>query len=210
MKLSKLTTPTGVAAFPWLNEPDKKFDSQRAKGGEYHVDLRLSAEDGAPLVKRLENILAEWKTVKNNEQKEAKKKPYKTYHATPWSEVEDEEGNPTGEYVFKFKRGAEWTDRDGNVRKNLIRFVDSKGEGITKLSDTVGSGSKLRICFQVRGWASPLGISVALDLVAVQIVELVAFSGGGGSEEFGFGEVDGGFIAEATTETAEASEDGDF
>ena len=193
MKLARLTTPAGTAVFPWLNKPDSKFESQKAKGGEYHVDLRLSEEDAAPLKAELEKLLAEWTTVKNAEQKKDKKKPFRPYDRFPWQDVEDEEGNPTGEVLFKFKRGAEWTDRDGNVRKNTLQFVDSTGAGIPKPDDIIGSGSKLRICFQVRGWASPLGISIALDLVAVQIIELNSFVGAD-SSDFGFSATEG-FVA---------------
>ena len=193
MKLSRLTTPEGTAVFPWLNKPDTKFESQTAKGGEYHVDIRLSEADAAPLKAKLESLLAEWTTVKNAEQKKEKKKPFRPYDSYPWQDAEDDEGNPTGEVVFKFKRGAEWTDRDGNVRKNTIQFVDSTGAGISQPDDIIGSGSRLRVCFQVRGWASPLGISIALDLVAVQIVELNSYVGADGAD-FGFSPTEG-FVA---------------
>ncbi len=129
MKLSRITTPVGVAKFPWLNEPDTKFESQRNKGGEYHVDLRLPEAESAALVQRLETILQEWMALKNAEQEELKKKPYKPFNTLPWSEDFDDAGNPTGEYVFKFKRGVQWEDRDGNVRTNVLKFVDSHGQG---------------------------------------------------------------------------------
>ncbi len=222
MKLSRITTPVGVAKFPWLNEPDTKFESQRNKGGEYHVDLRLPEAESAALVQRLETILQEWMALKNAEQEELKKKPYKPFNTLPWSEDFDDAGNPTGEYVFKFKRGVQWEDRDGNVRTNVLKFVDSHGQGVNSLTDTIGSGSKLRICFQVRGWASPLGVGIALDLVAVQIIELVAYAGSADAEGegFGFEAIEGGFVAEESDEPVVATDpaadpapefaDGDF
>ena len=199
MKLAQLTTPVGVAVFPWLNAPDTKFDSQRQKGGEYLVDLRLSEEDSAPLVERLEGLRTEGIAVKNAEQKELKKKPFKPYSNKPWAPVEDEEGNPTGVTLFKFKRGAQWTDREGEIRKNTIKFVDSQGQGITNLTDVIGRGSLISVCFRARGWASPLGISVALDIVAVQIKEMNAYVGA--DESFGFSpDPDGGYVSETDVE----------
>lgn len=180
MKLTTLTTPRGIAVYPHLNEPDTKFESQQAKGGEWHTQLRLPEDRALPLVEKLEATLAEWIKVKNAEQKEAKRKPYKRFN-TPWEQVEDEDGNPTGDYIFKFKRGVQWTDRDGNIRTNKIEFVDGQRQTIGKLEDKIMGGSELCVNFSVRGWASPLGISVALDIQKVQIVRLA--DGGGSSEE---------------------------
>ncbi len=80
----------------------------------------------------------------------------------------------------------------------------------------------MRICFQVRGWASPLGVGIALDLVAVQIIELVAYAGSADAEGegFGFEAIEGGFVAEESDEPVVATDpaadpapefaDGDF
>ena len=193
MKLTTLTTPRGIAVYPHLNEPDTKFDSQRAKGGEWHVDLRIPEEQALPIVEKLESTLKEWMKVKNAEQKEAKRKPYKRFN-TPWEQIEDEEGNPTGDYLFKFKRGAQWTDRDGNLRTNKIEFVDAQRQTIGKMTDIIGGGSELCIHFSVRGWASPLGISVALDILKVQVVKLASHEGGGGGGENPFDTFDDGDV----------------
>ncbi|MAU02244.1 MAG: hypothetical protein CL608_34330 [Anaerolineaceae bacterium] len=215
MKLATLTTPKGTARYPHLNEPDNKFDSQRAKGGEFHVDLVIAEEDALPLIERLENTLKEFIKVKNAEQKEMKKKPFKPFQ-TPWSQEEDDEGTPTGNYIFKFKRGAEWTDRDGNVRTNKIEFFDSQNQKKGKLDEVIGAGSELKVHFMVRGWASPLGISCALDLLKVQIINLKTYDGGDDSNPFdveegghSFGddaEADTPFEAEEVSDTATSAD----
>lgn len=205
MKLATLTTPKGIARYPHLNEPDTKFDSQRAKGGEYHVDLVLEEAEALPLIERLKNVLGEWIKTKNAEQKELKRKPYKPFN-TPWEQEEDEEGNPTGRWIFKFKRGAEWTDRDGNVRTNKIEFFDSKSQKQGVLGETIGAGSELKVHFMVRGWASPLGISCALDLLKVQIINLKTYDGGEESNPFDV-EEDGHTFESSTEEVFEADED---
>jgi len=183
MKLTTLTTPRGIAVYPHLNAPDTKFESQQNKGGEWHTSLRLPEDSALPLVEKLEATLTEWIKVKNAEQKEMRRKPYKRFD-TPWAQVEDEDGNPTGAYIFKFKRGVQWTDRDGNVRTNKIEFVDGQRQTIGNLEDAIMGGSELCVNFSVRGWASPLGISVALDLQKVQIVRLADAPAGDESNPF--------------------------
>lgn len=215
MKLAALTTPKGIAVYPHLNEPDLKFDSQRAKGGEWHCDLRVPEELALPLVEKLEGLLTEWTKTRNAEQKELKKKPFKPFH-TPWERVEDDEGNPTGEFLFKFKRGVEWTDRDGNVRTNKLEFYDSQNQKKAVLDEVIGAGTELKIHFQVRGWSSPLGISCALDLLKIQIISLEVYEGGAESNPFDVEENGHTFDSEPDTEveaveeTATTSLDGDF
>ena len=48
----RVTTPKGLAVWPWLNEPDKKFNSD----GEYKVNLQLSREDAQEFIDRLKEI----------------------------------------------------------------------------------------------------------------------------------------------------------
>jgi len=213
MKLKTITTPIGTAVYPWLNEPDTKFESQRAKGGEFHVNVRLVETDATPLIKELEDTLKEWVKVKNQEQKDAKKKPYAAFGTKPWREVLDDEGNPTGEWDVICKLGKQWTDRDGNTRENKIAFRDAAMSPFTP-DDIIGSGSRIRVNFKVRGWASPLGACLAFDIVSVQVVELNAMAGG--DTTFGF-EPTTGFIAiteegDGPSEDVTAAEaaDGDF
>ncbi len=215
MKLKQITTPIGTAVYPWLNEPDTKFESQRLKGGEFHVNLRLQETDAAPIVKELDATLKEWVKVKNQEQKEAKKKPFAAFQTKPWREVLDDEGNPTGEWDVICKLGKQWEDRDGNTRENSISFYDSAMNPFTP-DDIIGSGSRIRVNIQIRGWASPLGACLALDIQSIQVIELNAVSAS--DSTFGF-EPTTGFVA-IETDTDEASEgedvtaaeaaDGDF
>lgn len=208
MKLTKLTTPIGIAKYPSLNTPDTRFESQQAKGGEYHVDLRIEEDEARPMVEKLEQLLAEWVTTANAERKKEKKKPLQVFSSKPWSVEYDEEGNPSGYYILKIKRGAQWKDRDGNVQKNTLRFFDANGEGLTSLDEKIGGGSKLRVAFNVRGWVAPIGIGLALDILAVQIVELSSW-GGGGDTDFGFGAVEGGFVASTSDESDDNSFESD-
>jgi|19_taG_2_1085344.scaffolds.fasta_scaffold00312_15 hypothetical protein len=205
MKLKRLTTKLGKAAYPWLTEPDNKFESQRQNGGQYHVDVILPAEEGEALATELEALFADWLKVRNMEQKEAGKKKLAPFATKPWGPHVDKSGEETGEWAFKLKRNAQWTDREGQVRTNVIRLVDSSGTGITEMEGTVGGGSSIKACFDVRGWASPLGIGIALDIVAVMIVELVKYDGNSDTD-FGFASEEGGFTVEEVKQEAAAPE----
>ena len=208
MKLKNITTPIGIAKYPSLNNPDTRFESQQAKGGEYHVDLRIPEKDARPLIEELTALLDEWVKKANAERKAEKKKPLAAFSPTPWQE-EYEDGEPSGYWILKCKRGAEWKDRNGNVQKNKIQFFDASGAGIGKLEEVIGGGIKLRVAMTCRGWIAPIGIGIALDIRAVQIIELSSF--GGGDTDFGFGSVDGGFVAtEKDPEPFDDTADADF
>ena len=46
---TKMTSPKGTAVWPWLNEPDTRFDDN----GVYTVQLRLDAEEAAAFTAEL-------------------------------------------------------------------------------------------------------------------------------------------------------------
>ena len=48
----KVTTPKGIAVWPWLNEPDRKFNAN----GEYKVNLQMAHEDAQPFIEKLQEI----------------------------------------------------------------------------------------------------------------------------------------------------------
>ena len=58
MKLERLTTPIGKAVWPYLNNPDTKFDED----GVYKVTLRLDQDDEATsqLVSSLQGQADQW------------------------------------------------------------------------------------------------------------------------------------------------------
>ena len=94
MKGIKLTTPTGVAKYPWLLKPDTKFNAD----GEYKVTLVLDKEEAEPVIEKIESVLTEHlEELKMSGKKKVKQGPL------PYSDEEDDEGNPTGNVEFKFK-----------------------------------------------------------------------------------------------------------
>ena len=46
MAKATITTPQGVALYPWLNKPDTEYN----KDGEYKVNLVLAKEKAQPII----------------------------------------------------------------------------------------------------------------------------------------------------------------
>ena len=84
MAKQTITTPTGVALYPWLNKPDTEYN----KDGEYKVNLVLSKEDAQPLIDTINEV---FKENLNDEMKKQGKKDLKTANP-PYSEQLDNDG----------------------------------------------------------------------------------------------------------------------
>lgn len=170
-KYQRLTSPKGIARFPWLNKPDTKFSDV----GDYKVDLVMDKKDAEPLVKRITSIRDEF----------AKKEGAKKKANLPFAFEEDDNGNKTGRVIVKFKVKAMTGDWDRKPK-----LFDAKGNRITDAN--VGGGSVLKVSFDAYTWnVASLGAGITLQPVAVQVLELVEFEGGGSASEFGFGAEEG-------------------
>ena len=175
------TTPKGIAQYPWLSKPDTKFSEE----GEYKVNVILGKEEAQPMIDTINTIFAENVQA---ETKKAKGKEVKTSNP-PYADELDDDGNPTGNVILKFKSKAAYPPA----------IFDSKGT-LMKESNIWG-GSEIK----VNGYVAPyftsmVGAGVALRLRAVQVIQYVEGSQGAG--RFGFEEEDGGFVQE-TPETFE-------
>ena len=183
MKRKSITTPTGIAIWPKLNEPDTRWKAE----GEYSVNLRLSAEDSAKLIKMIEEYADNAYSQFCTQQGKNKLKR----HGMPWTEVTDESGEETGEIDFKFKLKAKVETRQGEVFTQKVGLFDSNGD---PMSDPVGGGSKIRVAGEINPWfTASLGFGVSLWIRAAQVIDLIEPKGGGSAKSFGFSSVEGGF-----------------
>lgn len=192
-KLSTLTTPAGIAVYPWLVEPDTKFNAD----GEYRTKLRLPKSEVGEIINKIDAAAAEalatakediCKKAKNK--KEEKEKLAKCVPADlPYKDVIDDDGNETGEVELNFKMKAKVKTKSGKIFEQRPQLFDAKGKPI-KEDITIYSGSTIKVAFQIVPFFTPLvGAGVSLRLRAVQIIDLV--SGGGNAESYGFGEEEG-------------------
>ena len=155
----------GLAVFPHLNEPDTKFNED----GVYQTQLQLDAEAGEKLIAVLEKIRDDAYKAECKE----KKKPKLKKADLPFTEEVDEEGELTGNILFRFKMPAK-TKRGLEQRPVL---VDSK---VQPMTENIGSGSQLLIEFEPYTWFVPaLGVGMTLRLRGVQVLELVEYKGSG-------------------------------
>lgn len=203
-KREKFTTAAGTAVYPWLNRPDtKEFDGKPAKPA-YKVSLRLGGEAAAALKARIDakvdeaydDQVAKFKDQIQNgatgkEKGEAKKKLETLEKAYPYEPAFDDDGEETGETLFKFKQNAVITRKDGSTFDVKLPLFDSQGR---KMSENIFGGSTIKVNFSMRTYwmASTNKAGTTLDLNAVQVIELVT-SGGGSADAFGFGAEEGGF-----------------
>lgn len=190
-------TPAGIAVYPWLHQPDTKFNPD----GEYRTKLRLSAEDAAGVIAKAEEVLAEHIAKVT---KETKKKP--KVADRPWTEVIDDQGNATGELEFSFKRKAKVKLKDGKVFDAKVDVVDTKKNPLPAGTSVFG-GSTIKVAAEVVPYFTPLlGAGVSLRLKAVQVLNLVSGSGGGAGNLF---DEEDGYEAAASGDSFGGSEDDD-
>lgn len=208
-KNEKFTTPAGIASYPYLVNPDTKFNPE----GEYKVSLMLSASDAAPLIKLIEGKMEEQFNLIKNEAKGPKAKKAVKMSDAPYSNVEDDEGDETGEIKINFKQRALVTrKKDKKTFEMKVALFDAKGNSF-KPKGYVGGGSKVKVAFEIIPfYTKMIGAGVSLRLRAVQILELVD-GDGVTADSYGFDEEEG-FEAPVKSESEELpfdkDEDEDF
>jgi hypothetical protein len=198
-KTPRYTTPVGIAQYPYLTKPDTKFNPE----GEFKVNLEINAEDAAEICTFLDEQLAAAvaKAKKENPGKKIKE-------GSPGYEVNEE----TGKVTLKFKLKAKVTTKSGDTFDQKVALFDAKGKPITP-APNIGGGSKVKVAYEVFPYYTAMvGAGVSLRVKAVQILDLVEFTGGASAGAYGFGEEDG-YEAKAseenefTDETEEATPD---
>ena len=165
-----ITTETGVALYPWLTKPDTKYSEE----GEYKVNLILSKENAAPIIKTIVGVFED----NYKEQLKIQKKETLVKASPPFSEELDDNGKPTGNIIFKFKSKAAYKPA----------IFDAKGNPL--IDPPIWGGSEIKVNAVLYPYHSPMnGAGVSLKIRAVQVIALVEGSEGAG--RFGFGETDG-------------------
>lgn len=176
----RLTTPKGYAQYPYLLEPDTKFNPE----GDYKVNLAMDDnEDTNKLIAKLEQILDDFYE-ENEDVAKAQAKGRKVAKADIFEN--DEEGR----IVLKFKQKAVITKKDGSKFEVKIPQFDAKGK---PMKANIGRDSVIKINFSIKPYYMPTTKTVGLSLrpVAVQVIDLKEFTGGGSAESYGFGEEEG-------------------
>ena len=178
-KAPVITTPKGLAEYPWLNEPDTKFQAE----GTYKVNLVL---DDTPATR---NLLARLEQIRDDFVEEWSEDPRNSKVKNPHlADIYEE--NEDGTITLKFKAKAQIKTREGQVVDVNIPLFDSKGK---PMNERIGRGSTIKVSFQTVPYymASSKSIGVSLRIKAVQVIDLKSAMGGSDASSYGFEEEDG-------------------
>jgi hypothetical protein len=173
-------SPFGIAQHPWLSKADTKFNAD----GLFKTGLVMPPSSETEAF--VDFVKAEAQKAFDEEAEKmtpAERKKYTLY--CPVEEEQDDQGNPTGNWVAHFKQNALIKRRDGTEIVVKIGIKDASGK--KDVRKPVYSGSELRVMYSPRlvKIASARQVGVRLDFASVQIK--VLNSGG----PRGFGAVDG-------------------
>lgn len=200
VKNPRYTTPAGIAQYPYLTKPDTKFNPD----GEYKISVEIPGAAAQDIVTFLDEQFAASvaKAKKENPGKKIKEGD------VPYSVNDD-----TGKVTVRFKLKAKVTPKQGDPFEQRPVLFDAKGKPIGA-DAKIGGGSKVKVAYELIPYYTAIaGAGISLRLKAVQVIDLVEFSGGASSEAYGFGEEEG-YEAEDTPAAqngfAEETSDTDF
>lgn len=164
-KKKQIVTPRAVAVFPWLNTPDTKFNAD----GDFKVTLKIGAEDATSLIEQIDEEIA-----KHREEQAVKDPKVARYSDMPPYEQEvDDQGNLTGNYLFKFKQKAKINTKDGRTINMKVALFDAQR---TPTDVLIGGGSEIKVAATM--WPYVLqttkSVGVSLRPSAVQVLSLVS------------------------------------
>lgn len=217
-KRPKFISPRGIALFPWLNKPDTKFDPAAFK-----TTLRVPGDQAEAFIAMIDANTEAYRPTAMEELKDPKKKAsFKKAGKldekgnpivhTPYTEVLDDNGDPTGEIDFAFKCPAEGKDKStGKTWKNKIVMFDANKKELVGIQ--VWGGSEIKVRCTMNAYLTTLaGLGTSLRMDAVQIFKL---SSGSGANASGFEveegeEIESGSTEESAGTTAPATGEEDF
>lgn len=173
MKNPTITFPKGIAVYPALYRPDTKFDEL----GQYKADFKLSAEDAAPYIDKIQEY------AKSHLGKRLAAGGNPVFEPV----VDAETGEPTGEVLFKVRVKNKKRRSDGKLWDRRPLLIDAKRNDLPSDVNPWG-GSVIRVQAEVNMGDKPKKF-INLQPVMVQIIELV--TGGSRGDASAFDDEDG-------------------
>ena len=152
-----LTTPKGIAKWPYLIEPDIEFNPD----GLFHTKLSCKKSESVNIKKAIDDMIAQ--EVKKQHDQNPDKAIKKSLPYT-------EEGE---EIIFNFKMKAKGTRKsDGKPFTQEPNIVNADLTPFNK-DQKIWGDSILKITFEPYAWNMPVGIGCTLRIKTVQVLELV-------------------------------------
>lgn len=188
-----VVSPKGKAVWCKVTEPDRKFDPE----GTLSTDLVLdpNTPDVKAFIERLE-ALQDKAFDETQESLGAKGK--QVVKRGFYSDEYDQDGNATGNIVFKFKLKNVDARREKG-QQHEIQVVDSNKQRVSPVP-LVGNGSTIRVASYVYPYymASTKQVGLSMLWSKMQIIDLVEYSGGKGGDDF---DTEDGFAASSSDES---------
>ena len=201
-KLPQLVTPKGIALYPRINKPDTKFN----KDGVFSLKLKVSEKD-PETVKFLAKLKEIEKDAYPKECEKQKKKNLKRGES-PIKVEKDDNDEPTGNLIISTKQNAKIKAADGSTIDMRVAVFDAKQQPIPP-SIKVGGGSVCRAAIEVAPYyTATAGFGLTLRLKAVQVIELVEYTGERSADSYGF-DAEEGYEAPTGGEEAPGEEEED-
>ena len=183
-KNPRFTTPAGIAAYPrLLGKPDTKFDED----GVWSVKVKFAdMKTAQPVIDRINAAVEEAVALAKADDKFlAKLKSKKKKLADAQLDLPYTEDEETGEVTVGFKMKASGISKKDKQPWSMRPAVfDAAGKPVDP-ETKVGSGSKVKVAYEVGPFLTPLGYGVSMRLCAVQILDLVEW-GQGDASSYGF------------------------
>ncbi|WP_018868300.1 MULTISPECIES: hypothetical protein [unclassified Thioalkalivibrio] len=207
----RFVTPVGVAYFPYILEPDTKYNAE----GVYQTELILPGDTTVSTAKG-ENLgsFEDWLNAANEEaykkaveankgKKDKKGKAVVVQEADAPYRIDDD-----GKFIPKFKLNATGKGPDGPFTQKPAVF-DAKGKPVEL--EKLWGGSLIKVSFELVEYfmESTKAAGVSLRMKAVQVIELRAGGAGADSSAYGFGEEEGFEAEEDEAEGAGFSSEGE-
>lgn len=149
----------GKAVYPRLAQPDTKFDEL----GAYKADISIPMADAEGLMAQLTAVF-----------KKHTGKPPKKSENTMWYFETDEDGEETGNVVFKCRVKNKLRKRDGQLWDRKPKLFDA---ALKPVDVNPYGGSTYVVSAEVYEWDAGGKKGVSLQPLGVQIIELVSGSG---------------------------------
>jgi len=151
-KYERITTPVGVASYPWLKDADYKFDKEK---GIYSCNIYVDEAEAKDLISVIDKSYTE------NLAEQKKLNKGKTIKPGPKPYVSE-----NGKTLFKIKMKG----KIGDVEIRPV-VIDSSGQPMTDI--VVYGGSKVKVSADlVPYYVATTGAGISLRLVGVQVLEL--------------------------------------
>jgi len=149
----------GKAVYPRLSQPDTKFDEL----GQYKADVSVPLAEAESIMEILS------KTFKAHTGKAPKKADN-----TMWYFETNEDGDETGNVVFKCRVKNKLRKRDGKLWDRKPKLFDA---ALKPVDVNPFGGSTYVVSSEVYAWEAGAKKGISLQPIGVQIIELVSFSG---------------------------------